>query len=483
MNYSPRVFLAHASEDKDKVKALHGKLKNSGLTPWIDELDLEPGSVWPIEIPKAIRDCDVFIACLSNISIQKKGYVQRELRLALVEYSERPTGQLYLIPVKLDDCEIPSIKLPELSIDFADFQAADLWKNNGYERLIDSIAKTSFQNRGDQNDSIQEIELSLNNWKKLEKAVRDISASAGFTAMGYYRNALTESGVLSESENPSTLADESATVAALQTLSSFDPVAVDLDYQYRVFAEELDNEDIALRIREKLQGSPIYSHIKTSAKDFRKDWERSLSILIDPIDGTANFDANLPFFCSAVALFVGGRLSVGAIFDPFHNQVYYGSLRVLPGGIPDPVAKVWSIHTGNVDDLKEKEHLHDRRKLIATHITRTDKDARNRFLSFLPQLYENCNFGGGTYMLNSGQMALAHVASGNISTFLNNTTGIWDVAAGEVLIRATGGVVTDFMGRNIDYGESSRVSVLACESPAIHKGLLDEIEKHYPWDA
>jgi len=85
-------------------------------------------------------------------------------------------------------------------------------------------------------------------------------------------------------------------------------------------------------------------------------------------------------------------------------------------------------------------------------------------------------------MLNCGQMALAHVACGNLSAFLNNTTGIWDVAAGEVLIRATGGKVTDFKGREIDYGESSRVSVLACETPEIHDEIRKIIDMNYPWD-
>jgi fructose-1,6-bisphosphatase/inositol monophosphatase family enzyme len=85
-------------------------------------------------------------------------------------------------------------------------------------------------------------------------------------------------------------------------------------------------------------------------------------------------------------------------------------------------------------------------------------------------------------MLNSGQMALSHVAWGNLGAFLNNTTKIWDVAAGEVLIRAIGGRVTDFKGRDINYGESTDISVLACETPELHAKLLRIIEKNYPWD-
>ena len=124
-----------------------------------------------------------------------------------------------------------------------------------------------------------------------------------------------------------------------------------MGYQYRIFAEELDEPEIAGRIRDQLQGEPVSLHVKSSAQEFRENWDRSLSVLIDSIDGTTNFNAGIPFFCSAVAIFVGGRLSIGAIYDPFHNQVFYGSLRVLPGGDLVPVARVWTIQSGNVEDL------------------------------------------------------------------------------------------------------------------------------------
>lgn len=82
-------------------------------------------------------------------------------------------------------------------------------------------------------------------------------------------------------------------------------------------------------------------------------------------------------------------------------------------------------------------------------------------------------------MLNSGQLALARVASGNLSAFLNNTTKIWDVAAGEVLVRAVDGKVTDFCGKKIEYGRDTNVSVLACETEERHEDLLKVIRAHY----
>lgn len=483
-----KIFLAHAVEDKIKVRELCDALREKGFRPWLDERDLLPGQNWQVEISKAIRECDIFLACLSRISVQKSGYIQKELRLALVTYSERPPDKIFIIPVKLDDCEVPPIRLPELGLDLTHIHRVKLYGDNGLELLLKALDKAASEAGAASQDQIRRENepgpvLSADIWQRLEKATRDAAAIAGFAAMGYYRNALGEStALLPDEPNPSTMADEYATLAILQTLFSIDPLAAELGYQYRVFAEELDDKRVAPKILDKLKGNPIYSKVKTSTEEFRKGWEHSLSILVDSIDGTANFDANLPFFCSAVALFLAGRLSIGAIYDPFHNQVFYGSLRNLADGSFEPVARVWTINTGNVEDLRALARPAARRNLIATHITRSNETARNRFLRFLPFLYEERELNGGTYMLNSGQMALSHVAWGNLGAFLNNTTKIWDVAAGEVLIRAIGGRVTDFKGRDINYGESTDISVLACETPELHAKLLRIIEKNYPWD-
>ena len=99
-----RIFLAHASEDKAAVMALYDRLKQQGYKPWLDKKDLLPGQSWRAEIPKAIRESDIFIACLSKLSVEKHGYIQREFRMALNECADKPPGAIYLIPLRLDDC-------------------------------------------------------------------------------------------------------------------------------------------------------------------------------------------------------------------------------------------------------------------------------------------------------------------------------------------------------------------------------------------
>lgn len=134
-----KIFLAHASEDKALVRELHSKLQACGFSPWLDEIDILPGQTWRTAISKAIRESDIFLACLSQRSVQKQGYVQREFRLALETCAEKTPGTIYLIPLKFDSCDIPDLQLPSLSLSLRDYQWIDFWKDDGFDRLIKAI--------------------------------------------------------------------------------------------------------------------------------------------------------------------------------------------------------------------------------------------------------------------------------------------------------------------------------------------------------
>jgi hypothetical protein len=103
-----RVFLCHASQDKPVVRELYQKLLAEGwIDPWLDEEKLLPGQDWNLEIEKAVEASDAVIVCLSNVSVAKEGYVQRELRRVLDIALEKLDGEIFILPVKLDDCDLP----------------------------------------------------------------------------------------------------------------------------------------------------------------------------------------------------------------------------------------------------------------------------------------------------------------------------------------------------------------------------------------
>lgn len=102
-----RLFLCHASDDKPAVRYLFKQLSKDGANVWFDEESLLPGQDWELEIHKAVRESDVIIVCLSRKAILKTGYVQKEIKTALDISDQQPEGTIYIIPVKLEDCEVP----------------------------------------------------------------------------------------------------------------------------------------------------------------------------------------------------------------------------------------------------------------------------------------------------------------------------------------------------------------------------------------
>lgn len=123
-----RVFLCHASQDKPAVWKLHRYLKQHGISPWLDQADLLPGQDWEVEIPKAIFTSDVILVCLSKNSVNKEGYVQKEIAFALDKAMEKPEGVIFIIPVKLEECDVPKR--------LSRYQWVDYYKSDGRKRLL-----------------------------------------------------------------------------------------------------------------------------------------------------------------------------------------------------------------------------------------------------------------------------------------------------------------------------------------------------------
>ena len=101
------VFISYTRRDAIVAQEIYDRLVSEGYTVWMDKKSLSPGQDWRTEIEKAIRACDVFIACLSNYSVNKTGFVQAELKKALEIAELMPEGRVFIIPVRLDNCQVP----------------------------------------------------------------------------------------------------------------------------------------------------------------------------------------------------------------------------------------------------------------------------------------------------------------------------------------------------------------------------------------
>lgn len=122
-----RIFLCHATDDKKTVRRLHERLQSAGFEPWLDEERLLPGQRWRDEIPRAVQASDLVIVCLSKASISKAGYVQREIKYSLDVALQQPESTIFLIPLRLEECEVPG--------SLQDWQWVDYFEERGYERL------------------------------------------------------------------------------------------------------------------------------------------------------------------------------------------------------------------------------------------------------------------------------------------------------------------------------------------------------------
>lgn len=126
-----KVFLCHASVDKPKVRELYRYLKRRGIQPWLDAENLIPGQAWQVEIPKALNTSDVIIICLTKNSIDKEGYVQKEIKFALDRALEMPEGRIFLIPARLEECDLP--------YSLNNYQWVDLFEEAGYAKLMRAL--------------------------------------------------------------------------------------------------------------------------------------------------------------------------------------------------------------------------------------------------------------------------------------------------------------------------------------------------------
>lgn len=127
---SLRVFLCCAPADRDAVYALYTRLTRDGVDAWFGEEKLLPGQDLDLEIRKSVQAADVVVVCLSK-EFNQAGYRQKEVRIALNESEMQPEGTIFIIPARLEECDIPeSLKR---------WHWVDLFEDVAYEKLMHAL--------------------------------------------------------------------------------------------------------------------------------------------------------------------------------------------------------------------------------------------------------------------------------------------------------------------------------------------------------
>ena len=125
------VFLVHAHSDREVVHKLYTRLIKDGIHAWLDAENLQPGQDWQNEIRKAILQSDVILVCLSRGFDKQQGYRHEELKIALEKAKLLIGDEIFIIPVRLEECDMPE--------SLRHLHRVDLFKPGGYKKLVSAL--------------------------------------------------------------------------------------------------------------------------------------------------------------------------------------------------------------------------------------------------------------------------------------------------------------------------------------------------------
>ncbi|HXF95396.1 MAG TPA: inositol monophosphatase family protein [Gemmatimonadales bacterium] len=174
--------------------------------------------------------------------------------------------------------------------------------------------------------------------------------------------------------------------------------------------------------------------------------------IVDPLDGTTNFLHGYPQYAVSIGCVLEGRLVAGVVLDVPRNRLYraasgqgawLGDTRLAVSSIGDP-----------------------RQALVGTGFPYRRFEQLDRYLAQLAAVLREAS---GVRRAGSASLDLADVAAGRFDGFWELLLAPWDKAAGTVLVREAGGVVTTLEGEDDVLGHGSIVA----GNPAIHRWLMD----------
>lgn len=109
-----QVFISYADENQKIAMRLYNDLDMAGANPWMREKDILPGQDQKLLIKEAVKESNFFLAVTSSKALMERGSAQLELRAALDVLEKTPQNQIFIIPVRVDDCELLGTNLDHL---------------------------------------------------------------------------------------------------------------------------------------------------------------------------------------------------------------------------------------------------------------------------------------------------------------------------------------------------------------------------------
>ncbi|WP_127521341.1 inositol monophosphatase family protein [Mesorhizobium sp. Z1-4] len=178
--------------------------------------------------------------------------------------------------------------------------------------------------------------------------------------------------------------------------------------------------------------------------------------IVDPLDGTTNFLHGIPVFSISIALERQGELVAGVIFNPVMDELYTAE-RGNGAFLNDRRMRV-AARTKLVDSV------------VGTGIPHLGRGNHGRALLDLRTMMTET---AGIRRLGSAALDLAYVAAGRMDGFWEDALAPWDLAAGILMVRESGGFATDREGGRDMFDNGSIVA----GNEAIHRAMIEALKK------
>jgi myo-inositol-1(or 4)-monophosphatase len=145
--------------------------------------------------------------------------------------------------------------------------------------------------------------------------------------------------------------------------------------------------------------------------------------IVDPIDGTMNYAMGIPHFCVSIACRHEGRMIAGVIYDPLREEMF--------------TAEAGGQARLNGRDIRVSNRTRLADAVLAIGFSKS-REAIDHCLEMYRYYGPNCR---KTRAMGSAALDLAYVAAGRLDAYIESSIGLWDFAAGAVIVEAAGGHV------------------------------------------
>ena len=179
--------------------------------------------------------------------------------------------------------------------------------------------------------------------------------------------------------------------------------------------------------------------------------DKSHRFIIDPIDGTSNFLHGIPHFAISIALEREGALVAGLVLNPITDELYTAE-------------KGHGVYL-NAKRLRVASRKELAPSLFATGLPFLGRPGHARALAETGAVMAASS---GIRRFGAAALDLAYVAAGRFDGFWEHNINLWDTAAGIVLVREAGGIVSDFAGRT----DGLKGDEIVCANEHLHPQLL-----------